>query len=131
MPGSITTTPRAPIAGETPLARWLADAAPVREVPATDLRFLLFAGAERRITKHGIRFGGLHFIAPELNGRVGQLVDVRWKAGVRRARGCSFVVGQRFEVAATVRYAENQHVFAVDAVHDDVRLNGITSPASA
>ncbi len=61
-----------------PLERWKADPTPVREVPPAYLRFLLLAGAERRITKHGIRFGGLHFIAPELNGRVGQTVEVRW-----------------------------------------------------
>jgi putative transposase len=73
-----TARPHAGLAGDTPLARWLADPTPVRDIPATALRFLLLAGAERRITKHGVRFGGLHFIAPELNGRVGQVVEVRW-----------------------------------------------------
>jgi len=73
-----TARPHAGLADQTPLARWLADATPVREVPAADFRFLLLAGAERRITKHGVRFGGLHFIAAELNGPVGQVVDVRW-----------------------------------------------------
>jgi putative transposase len=73
-----TTRPHAGLQGQTPLERWRADPTPVREIPAADLRFLLLAGAERRITKHGIRFGGLHFIAPELNGRVGQTIEVRW-----------------------------------------------------
>jgi putative transposase len=73
-----TARPHAGLAGQTPLARWLADPTPVREVPAAELRFLLLAGAERRVTKHGVRLGGLHFVAPELNGRVGQTVEVRW-----------------------------------------------------
>jgi putative transposase len=73
-----TARPHAGLAGETPLERWKADPTPVHKIPPADLRFLLLAGAERRITKHGIRFGGLHFIAPELNGRVGQTVEVRW-----------------------------------------------------
>jgi putative transposase len=73
-----TTRPHAGLQGQTPLDRWQADPTPVREIPTDDLRFLLLAGAERRITKHGIRFGGLHFIASELNGRVGQTVQLRW-----------------------------------------------------
>jgi putative transposase len=73
-----TARPHAGLQGQTPLDRWQADPMPVRVIPTDDLRFLLLAGAERRITKHGIRFGGLHFIAPELNGRVGQTVQLRW-----------------------------------------------------
>ncbi len=46
-----TARPHASLAGETPLERWKADPTPVREVPPADVRFLLLAGAERRITK--------------------------------------------------------------------------------
>lgn len=66
------------LGGQTPLARWQHDATPIREIPAAELRFLLLAGQERTIGKSGIRFAGLHYIAPELHGRVGQQVQVRW-----------------------------------------------------
>jgi Mu transposase, C-terminal len=62
---------------QTPLERWRADATPLRIVPEEDLRFLLLPGQERAIQKHGIHFGGVAFISPELNGRVGQHVQVR------------------------------------------------------
>ncbi len=64
--------------GQTPLARWSADATPLREVPAAGLRWMLMADAERTIGKDGIHFDGLRFIAPELNGRVGEKVQVRY-----------------------------------------------------
>lgn len=64
--------------GATPLARWSMDATPLREVPAEQVRWMLMADAERTIGKDGIHFGGLRFIAPELNGRVGEKVQVRY-----------------------------------------------------
>jgi len=64
--------------GQTPLARWSADATPLREVPAAGLRWMLMADTERTIGKDRIHFDGLRFIAPELNGRVGEKVQVRY-----------------------------------------------------
>ena len=58
--------------GETPLARWRADATPVREVPAEQLRWMLLADAERTVAKDGVHFSGLRFVAGALNGLVGE-----------------------------------------------------------
>lgn len=66
------------LGGLTPLQRWTADATPVREVPAEQLRWLLLADVERTINRDGVHFGGETFIAPELNGRVGERVQVRY-----------------------------------------------------
>jgi putative transposase len=64
--------------GETPLARWIADATPVRQVPEEQLRWLLLADVERTVNKDGVHFEGLRFIAGELNGLVGEKVQVRY-----------------------------------------------------
>jgi putative transposase len=61
----------------TPFDRWHADATPLRIVPEQELRFLLLPAESRKINKDGIHFGGVKFIAAELNGRVGQTVEVR------------------------------------------------------
>lgn len=73
-----TARPHSALGGLTPLQRWTADPTPVREVPAEQLRWLLLADAERTINRDGIHFGGETFIAPELNGRVGERVGVRY-----------------------------------------------------
>lgn len=70
--------PHAGIRGLTPLQRWESDAAPLQVVPDSELRWLLLAGEERTVLKDGIHFHGLTFIAPELNGRVGQKIEVRY-----------------------------------------------------
>jgi putative transposase len=73
-----TERPHQGLAGMTPLARWLADATPIHQIPKSELRWLLLAGERRIIGRDGIRFSGLSFIAPELHGRVGQEVEVRY-----------------------------------------------------
>lgn len=60
------------------MQRWEADATPLRLVADDDLRWLLLAGEDRKVLKDGIHFHGLIFIAPELNGRVGQTMEVRY-----------------------------------------------------
>ncbi len=72
-----TVRPHSALGGQTPLQRWSADATPLRLVADADLRWLLLAGERRIIHKDGIHFNGLIFVAPELNGRVGQEVEVR------------------------------------------------------
>jgi putative transposase len=49
--------------GETPLARWFADAIPIRTVPTEQLRWMLMADVERTVCKDGARFGGVAFVA--------------------------------------------------------------------
>jgi putative transposase len=73
-----TKRPHAGLGGLTPLQRWCADATPLRQVADADLRWLLLADVRRIIHKDGIHFNGLVFVAPELNGRVGQEVEVRY-----------------------------------------------------
>lgn len=73
-----TERPHSALGGQTPLQRWEADATPLQLVPDADLRWLMLAGEERTVLKDGIHFHGLAFIAPELNGRVGQKVEVRY-----------------------------------------------------
>jgi putative transposase len=72
-----TRRPHAGLGGQTPLERWRADATPLRIVPEEELRFLLLPAQGRTVQKDGIHFGGIAFIAAELNGRVGQSVEVR------------------------------------------------------
>jgi putative transposase len=69
--------PHAGLGGQTPLERWRIDATPLRIVPEEDLRFLLLPAHGRTVQKDGIHFGGVAFVAAELNGRVGQTVEVR------------------------------------------------------
>jgi putative transposase len=73
-----TSRPHSALSGQTPLQRWSCDATPLRVVPDSDLRWLLLADEERTIVKDGIHFHGLAYVAPELNGRVGQKVEVRY-----------------------------------------------------
>jgi putative transposase len=46
-------------------------------VPGEQLRWLLLADVERTVNKDGVHFEGLRFIAGELNGLVGEKVQVR------------------------------------------------------
>ena len=73
-----TARPHSALGGQTPLQRWDADPTPIREVAGEQLRWLLLADAERTIGRDGIRFGGCTFIAGELNGRVGERVQIRY-----------------------------------------------------
>ena len=66
------------LGGQTPLQRWCEDATPLRQVPAERLRWMLMADIERTIHKDGIHFDRIWFIAPELNGLVGERVQVRY-----------------------------------------------------
>ena len=66
------------LGGLTPLQRWIADPTPVRELPEEQLRWLLLADVERTVNRDGIHFGGHTFIAAELNGLVGEKVQVRY-----------------------------------------------------
>ncbi|MFR9802819.1 Mu transposase C-terminal domain-containing protein [Pseudonocardia sp. RS010] len=64
--------------GQTPLQRWQSDPTPIQEIPGEQLRWLLLADCERTIQRDGVHFHGHTFIAGELNGRVGEQVQVRY-----------------------------------------------------
>ena len=67
------------LGGQTPLQRWTEDATPLRTVGDEELRWTLLGEADRLVRKAGIRFHGLDFIAPALNGLVGETVEVRYR----------------------------------------------------
>ncbi|MFD7258403.1 Mu transposase C-terminal domain-containing protein [Streptomyces sp. NPDC059874] len=73
-----TERPHRALHGRTPLAAWEEDEAPLARIPADKLRHLLLASTERIIGKDGIRFQGLDYVAPEIQGRGGQSVEVRY-----------------------------------------------------
>ena len=73
-----TVRPHSGLGGQTPLQRWCEDSTPIREIAPEQLRWLLLADAERVINRDGIHFGGVIFIAGELNGRVGDRVQIRY-----------------------------------------------------
>ncbi|MFE3455776.1 Mu transposase C-terminal domain-containing protein [Nonomuraea sp. NPDC059194] len=64
--------------GRTPLQAGESDTAPLYRIGADKLRHLLLAATMRTIGKDGIRFNGLAYIAPELQGRGGQRVEIRY-----------------------------------------------------
>ncbi len=65
------------LGGQTPLDRWRQDATPLRSIRDEELRWTLLEESTRRVGKSGIRFHGLDFLAPQLNGLVGETVEVR------------------------------------------------------
>lgn len=64
-----TERPHSMLDGQTPIQAWLADPATVHRIEGVQL---LMAGVERTIGKDGVRFHGLAYVAPELQGRGGQ-----------------------------------------------------------
>ena len=66
------------LGGRTPAQAWAEDPAPLQRIGAEQVRHLLLADEERVITKEGIRHAGLHYLAPELHGRGGTRVQIRY-----------------------------------------------------
>ncbi|MEV3986912.1 Mu transposase C-terminal domain-containing protein [Nonomuraea sp. NPDC049758] len=64
--------------GRTPLQAWQDDPSALHRIDAADLRHLLLASDERTIGKDGIHFRTFAYVAPELQGRGGQKVVVRY-----------------------------------------------------
>jgi len=66
------------LADATPLEAWNADPGPIHRIGADRLRHLLLADTERTVGKDGIHFNGLTYLAPQIQGRVGQRVEIRY-----------------------------------------------------
>lgn len=65
--------------GLTPLQAWENDDSALYRVPIETLRYLLLAGKEERtVQKYGVRHNNLHYQAPELHGRGGEKVAIRY-----------------------------------------------------
>ncbi|MFE7235933.1 Mu transposase C-terminal domain-containing protein [Streptomyces sp. NPDC057596] len=73
-----TERPHRMLAGRTPLQAWTDDVAPLRRIGADRLRHLMLAATDRTIQKDGISFQSLTYLAPELYGRGGQRVQIRY-----------------------------------------------------
>jgi len=73
-----TERPHAALDGRTPLQAWNDDLSAVAHIDADRVRYLLLAGSARTIGGDGVRLHGLAYIAPELQGRRGQSVEVRY-----------------------------------------------------
>ncbi|MEU8252245.1 Mu transposase C-terminal domain-containing protein [Nonomuraea sp. NPDC048916] len=64
--------------GLTPLQAWENDDSALHRVPTETLRYLLLAGKERIVQTAGVRHNNLYYQAPELNGRGGERVAIRY-----------------------------------------------------
>jgi putative transposase len=73
-----TECPHSALDGRTPLQAWNEDLSAVQRIDADRVRHLLLAGVERLIGADGVRWNGLAYVAPELQGRRGQRVQVRY-----------------------------------------------------
>ncbi|GAB2469503.1 Mu transposase C-terminal domain-containing protein [Streptomyces incanus] len=73
-----TERPHRMLQRRTPLQAWEEDEAPLHRIETEKLRHLLMAGDERVIGKDGIRFNGFAYVAPEIQGRGGQVVQIRY-----------------------------------------------------
>ncbi|MEV0633267.1 Mu transposase C-terminal domain-containing protein [Nonomuraea wenchangensis] len=73
-----TMRPHSALDGRTPVQAWNDDPSALARIGAERLRHLLLAGVERTVGKDGVRLHGLAYVAPELQGRRGQQVQVRY-----------------------------------------------------
>lgn len=73
------------LGGQTPLARWQADATPVRALSAEEARWLLRARAEKVLNKDGIHHNSDVYFAPELNGLGGETLQIAYMPHDRRS----------------------------------------------
>ena len=80
-----TRRPHRALQGLTPLERWQADARPVPGLDAESARWMLLPQVTRRVLKDGVHFAGLIYIAPDLNGLVGERIGVRYMPHDRRS----------------------------------------------
>ena len=80
-----TERPHSALQGLTPLERWQSDARPVPALDAERARWMLMPETTRQVLKDGVHFAGLIYIAPELNGRGGDTIGVRYMPHDRRS----------------------------------------------
>ena len=65
--------------GTTPLKKWQSDPTPLIEVPPEQLRVdFLIAKEAAKVSKNGVRFDRIDFVAPELRKVIGRHVQVRY-----------------------------------------------------
>lgn len=95
--------------GCTPLQAWQDDTTPIREVHDSQLwEDFLVAKSRAKVSKNGIRFDTIDFVAPELVGKVGRSLEIRYLPHDR-----SFV--EVFDGADHVCTAIPRHALTADA----------------
>lgn len=70
--------PHSMIGNRPPVEAWNDDPSALTRIDPEKVRHLLLAGIERVVGKNGISFNSLAYVAPQLRGRVGQKVQVRY-----------------------------------------------------
>jgi putative transposase len=70
--------PHSALGGKTPAQSWEEDPTPLRLPSPGQLRWIEMPSTTRIVQKDGIHFDNVIFAAPELNGLVGEVVDVRF-----------------------------------------------------
>lgn len=73
-----TERPHRMLDDRTPLQAWNDDPSALHRIPAETLRHLLLAGRDKIIQSDGVHHNSLTYIAPELRGRGGQRVGIRY-----------------------------------------------------
>lgn len=73
-----TERPHSMLDGLTPVQAWQADDTVLHRVDVELLRHLLLAGEDKTVQKNGVRHNNLSYVAPELHGRGGQVVQIRY-----------------------------------------------------
>ncbi|MEV4251707.1 transposase family protein [Spirillospora sp. NPDC049652] len=73
-----TDWPHSALEGRTRLQAWHDAPGPLHRIETAQLRYLLLAGQDAVIGKYGIRRNNLHYFAPELQGRGGERVQIRY-----------------------------------------------------
>ncbi len=70
--------PHSSLEGRTPREAWEGDPTPIREISEADLRWLAIPSHERKVLHDGIHHKSLTYIAPELDGLVGETLLVKF-----------------------------------------------------
>src|SRR5207344_993656 len=70
--------PHSMLEGRTPAQAWREDPGPLHRIDPDRLRHLLLGADEATIGKYGIRRHKLDYVAPELQGRGGEKVQIRF-----------------------------------------------------
>jgi putative transposase len=127
-----TQRPHDGLDGRTPLQAWEDDPGPLHRISGDRLRHLLLASGERVIGKDGIRFNGLAYVAPELHGRGGQRVQIRYMP--HDDRSIEVYLGAEHlctAYPATRLSAEQTAAFLENAARERKRLTAERRKASA
>lgn len=117
--------------GQTPLQRWQGDSTPLNLPSRESLHWMLLPRESRKVHKDGIHFNRVIFFASELNGMVGETVEVRFMPHDQREieiwREGEFVALAKPQNALT---AEETERYLQQKREDAKRMNRLRRKAS-